>query len=207
MGFDSLPGMLIESRLSDFVEAVAAKTPTPGGGSVSAAVGAMGAALGVMAARYSNAGDAERALDGIKNALLPLVDEDAVAYGQVNAAMTLPKRTEEEKKRRKEALQNALAEAAEVPLKGMMLALRGLEALRGLAPQCNKHLVSDLAGAVRFLEAALSGCGENVKVNAASLVDAVRRERLLQEQGRLAREGEGLRDRMMRDVQNAHGGK
>lgn len=190
--------MLIENRLSDFVEAVAAKTPTPGGGSVSAAVGALGAALGVMAARFSDASDAERALDAVKGEFLKLVDADAQAYGQVNAALALPRASDEEKKRRKEALQNALGEASEVPLHGMLLASRGLRTLLELAPKCNKNLVSDLKGAVSFLEAALSGCGENVLVNAASIVDRVRRDRLEKEHGRLVAEGEDLRARILR---------
>jgi len=192
--FDILGSLVLaESKLSDFLEAVAAKTPTPGGGSVSAAVGALGAALGVMAARFSVHPEAERALDDVKKALLAVVDQDAEAYGQVNSAMALPKSTEEEKKRRKEALQIALSEAAEVPLKGMTLAASGLRSLAGLAPACNRHLVSDLVGAATFLEAALQGCGENVKVNAASLVDKAKRERLESEHARLSSEAGALR--------------
>lgn len=199
--------MLIDSRLSDFVEAVAAKTPTPGGGSVSASVGALGAALGVMTARFSDAADAERALDEIKNGFLPLVDADAKAYGQVNSALALPRTNDEEKKRRKDALQNALVEASEVPLGGMKLALRGLEALLALVPACNKNLVSDLVGAAQFLAAALAGCGENVKINAASMADKDRRGKLEGEHGRLVAESDSLRDRILRDVRKLYGGR
>jgi formiminotetrahydrofolate cyclodeaminase len=170
--------MLIDARFNDLVEAVAAKTPTPGGGSVSAAVGALGSALGIMAARYSDAAEVETGLEEIKGEFLKLVDADAEAYGQVNSAMSLPKGTPDEKVRRKAAVQNALSDAAEVPLKGMALAVRGLSILAALAPRCNKHLVSDLVGAVHFLGAALAGCGENVTVNAASIQDSARRERL-----------------------------
>ena len=189
--------MLIDTRFSDLVEAVAAKTPTPGGGSVSAAVGALGAALGIMTARFSDAFDVEAGLEGVKAEFLKLVDADAEAYGQVNSAMSLPKGTEEEKARRKAAVQNALFEAAEVPLNGMMLAARALGTLAELGPRCNKHLVSDLAGAVHFLEAALAGCGENVRINAASIHDAARRERLEKEHARLVAEGQSLRARAL----------
>jgi formiminotetrahydrofolate cyclodeaminase len=199
--------MLSKDRLSDFVEAVAAKTPTPGGGSVSAAVGALGAALGVMAARFSDAPEAERALDEVKNAFLPLIDQDAEAYGQVNSAMALPKGSDEEKKRRKEALQNALGEAAEVPLQGMALSLRGLRALADLAPRCNRHLVSDLTAAVGFLEAALWGCGENVRINAAGLADKSRREALEKEHGRRTEEGAELRGRALGEVEKLYARK
>src|SRR5262245_7758732 len=184
--------MFADMKLSDFLEKIAAKTPTPGGASVSAAVGAMGAALGVMTARYSDASEPEHALDEIKNEFLALVDSDAEAYGQVNSAMALPKDSDDTKRRRKEALQIALGEASEVPLKGMMLAARGLKALADLAPICNKNLVSDLAGATTFLLSALTGCGENVKINAASLTDKVRRSRLEKEHERLVSEGRGL---------------
>jgi formiminotetrahydrofolate cyclodeaminase len=188
--------MFAEMKLSDFLEKIAAKTPTPGGGSVSAAVGAMGAALGVMTARYSDASEPEHALDEIKNEFLALVDADAEAYGQVNSAMALPKDSDDTKRRRKEALQIALGEASEVPLKGMMLAVRGLKALADLAPTCNKNLVSDLAGATTFLESALSGCGENVRINMVLLVDKVRRGRLEKEHDRLSAEAKALREKI-----------
>jgi formiminotetrahydrofolate cyclodeaminase len=191
--------MFAEMKLSDFLEKIAAKTPTPGGGSVSAAVGAMGAALGVMTARYSDASDPEHALDEIKNEFLALVDSDAEAYGAVNSAMSLPKDSDDTKRRRKEALQIALGEASEVPLKGMMLAVRGLKALADLAPTCNKNLVSDLAGATTFLQSALTGCGENVKVNAVSLTDKVRRARLEKEHERLVGEGLALAEKIHPD--------
>jgi formiminotetrahydrofolate cyclodeaminase len=199
--------MLIGMKLSDFVEAVAAKTPTPGGGSVSAAVGAMGAALGVMTARYSDAVEPERALDAVKNEFLPLVEADAKAYGQVNTAMALPKGTDEEKNRRKEALQNALVEASDVPLKGMIVAVRGLEALRDLAPRCNKNLVSDLLGAATFLGAAASGCGENVGINAALIKDRDRRGRLDRERARIDAEVSALRSAILREVERLASGK
>jgi formiminotetrahydrofolate cyclodeaminase len=199
--------MLIEQKLADFLEAVAAKTPTPGGGSVAATVGGLGAALGVMVARYSEAAEAEGALDEVKNAFLPLVDQDAEAYGQVNSARRLPKGTEEEKKRRNEVLQNALAEAAEAPLKGMALAVRGLQALADLAPQCNRHLASDLAGAAYCLEAALAGCGENVRVNAAALLDPERRARLQEERARLLGNGAALKERILKEVEVLHARK
>jgi glutamate formiminotransferase/formiminotetrahydrofolate cyclodeaminase len=193
--------MLVDTRFSDFVEAVAAKTPTPGGGSVSAAVGALGTALGIMTARYSDAADVETALEEVKAEFLKLVDDDAKAYGQVNSAMSLPKGTEEEKLRRKAAVQNALSDAAEVPLKGMQLAARALGTLTGLAPRCNKHLASDLAGAVHFLEAALTGCGENVTVNASALHDTARRERLGKEHARIVAEGQALRASILKVIQ------
>jgi len=199
--------MFAEMKLSDFLEKIASKTPTPGGGSVSAAVGAMGAALGVMTARYSESSEPEHALDEVKNEFLVLVDADAEAYGQVNSAMALPKDSDDTKRRRKEALQIALGEASEVPLKGMMLALRGLKALADLAPNCNKNLLSDLSGAATFLESALTGCGENVRINAASLTDKVRRARLEKEFDRLTQEAKACGARIHQTVEQLYGRK
>ena len=199
--------MFAEMKLSDFLEKIAAKTPTPGGGSVSAAVGAMGAALGVMTARYSDASDPEHALDEIKNEFLVLVDADAEAYGQVNSAMALPKDSDDTKRRRKEALQIALGEASEVPLKGMLIAVRGLKVLADLAPKCNKNLTSDLEGAATFLESALAGCGENVKINALALTDKVRRARLEKERSSLLDDAKELRERIHKGVELLYAAK
>jgi formiminotetrahydrofolate cyclodeaminase len=199
--------MFAEMRLADFLEKIAAKTPTPGGGSVSAAVGAMGAALGVMTARYSEVSEAEGILDEVKKEYLALVDADAEAYGQVNSAMSLPKDSDDTKRRRKEALQIALGEASEIPLKGMLLSVRGLKALADLAPKCNKHLTSDLSAAATFLESALSGCGENVRVNSGSLTDKVRRGRLEKERTRLMEEGKSLRELVRKGVELLYAGK
>lgn len=199
--------MFPEMKLSDFLEKIAAKTPTPGGGSVSATVGAMGAALGVMTARYSEVTEVEGPLDDLKNEFMVLIDADAEAYGQVNSAMSLPKDSDDTKRRRKEALQIALGEASEVPLKGMLLAVRGLRALSDLAPRCNKHLMSDLSAAATFLESALSGCGENVRVNALALTDKVKRGRLEKERTRLIEEGRNLREQIRKGVELLYAGK
>jgi formiminotetrahydrofolate cyclodeaminase len=199
--------MFGEMKLSDFLEKIAAKTPTPGGGSVSAAVGAMGAALGVMTARYSEFSEPEGILDDVKKEFLLLVDSDAEAYSQVNSAMSLPKDSDDTKRRRKEALQIALGEASEIPLKGMLLAVRGLKALADLTPKCNKHLTSDLSASATFLESALSGCGENVRVNGNSLTDKVRRARLEKERTRLMEEGKQLREQVRKGVELLYAGK
>jgi len=199
--------MHVESRISDFLEAVAAKKPTPGGGSVSALVGALGASLGVMTARYSDDSEAERDLEAVKAALLPLVDQDAEAYGLVASAMSLPKDSDETKRRRKAALQNAFGEAAEVPLQAMRHGVQGLEALARLAPRCNKHLTSDLFGSALFLASAVEGCGENVAVNAASLADKEQRSRLEDERGRLVAQAQRLRSDVVRSIEAAAAGK
>jgi formiminotetrahydrofolate cyclodeaminase len=199
--------MFAEDRIKDFLESVAAKRPTPGGGSVSAVVGALGAALGVMTARYSEDADAEAALDALKNEFAALADADAEAYGLVTSAQSLPKDNEETKRRRKTALQAALADASEVPLKGMGMAAKGLEVLAGLSARCNKHLISDLAAACGFVWAALEGCAENVRINAGALTDAERRGRLEAERARLLAAGAESRMRIAKAVEAVYASK
>jgi formiminotetrahydrofolate cyclodeaminase len=199
--------MFADDKIKDFLESVAAKRPTPGGGSVSAVVGSLGAALGVMTARYSEDTDSEGALDVLKNEFAALADADAEAYGLVTSAMSLPKDSEETKRRRKTALQSAFADAAEVPLKGMTMAVKGLDVLSILAKRCNKHLVSDLASACGFLWAALEGCAENVRVNSASLHDAERRLRLDSERSRLLAAGAEHRNGILKAVEAAYASK
>jgi formiminotetrahydrofolate cyclodeaminase len=199
--------MYADDRIKDFLEAVAAKRPTPGGGSVSAVVGSLGAALGVMTARFSDDAESEQALDVLKGELVALADADAEAYGLVASAMSLPKDSDDTKRRRKAALQTALGDASEVPLKGMAMCAKGLDVLAGLAGKCNKHLVSDLAGACGFLWAALEGCGENVKINAGSLSDKERRARLEAERARLLAAGAEARARVGRAVEAVYAAK
>lgn len=195
--------MLSDMKLADFVEAVAAKTPTPGGGSVAATAASLGAALGIMAARFSQGPEPQEAagrLEGLKAELLPLIDQDAEAYDRVSSAFGLPKGTEEEKKRRKDVIQNALKEAAQVPLKVMMISLRALEALASYAPKCNRNLASDLGGAMLMLSAGLETAAYNVRINAASITDRAVREGLQQEDRKLMGRAGELRSQLLREL-------
>ncbi len=203
-------GALSQMRLVDFLEAVAAKTPTPGGGSVSAAACAMGSALGIMAARFSDGDSTNEGasqLEELKGALAELVDADAEAYNLVVAAYRLPKETEEGKVRRSGAVQNALGEAAEVPLKGMQAAVRALTALGQMAPHVNRNLASDLATAAYLLDSGLNGCEENVRINAGSMKDRKQGARLRKEAAALGRKGKTLRARILRAVKKSNGKK
>jgi len=196
--------MLVDMKLREFVEAVAAKTPTPGGGAVAAAACSMGAALGIMAARYSEGPEAQAsagALEDLKVALVPLVDQDAEAYDAVSTAFGLPKGTDEEKKRRKAAVQTALKDAAEVPLQTMMTAVRALEAVASLAPHGNRNLASDLASGAIMLTAGLECASHNVLINAAMIVDKEVAERLTAEDERLRVRAQELRKSVLKDVE------
>jgi glutamate formiminotransferase/formiminotetrahydrofolate cyclodeaminase len=183
--------MLVDLSLRDFSAAVAAKTSTPGGGSVAAFAATMGSALGAMAARYSEGpacAAAADSLDALRARFLQLVDRDTEAYSKVSAAYGMPKKTDEEKKARRAAVQAAVVDAANVPLEGMRAVIEALKALEPLAMSCNKNLASDLASGAHLLRAGLESCGWNVRINAASLADADLREDLDSEDARLRAE-------------------
>ncbi len=188
--------MLTQLSLAEFADRTAAKEPTPGGGSVAAYVGTVGAALGAMAARFTEGkkGFEEHrsalareidALDTLRGRLTELVEADAAAYSTVTGAYKLPKGTPEEKEARKAAIQEALDVALKPPLAICRTAVEGLEVLSGLAPHTNPNLISDVAVAAFALGAACRSAWINVLINLSGLKDAERK-------GALAAEGAGL---------------
>lgn len=183
--------MIVDMTLRDFAAAVAAKTSTPGGGSVAAYASSLGSALGAMAARYSEGEACQKAagdLDALRARFLKLVDQDTEAYSKVSAAYKLPKKTDADKAARTQAIQAALVDAANVPLEGMRAVIEALKALEPLTLACNKNLASDLASGALLLRAGLEGCGWNVRINAEGLGDHDRREDLESEDARLRAE-------------------
>lgn len=171
---------LRERSLAEYCSAVADRTPTPGGGSVSALVGALAAALAEMASRFSAAkaedAAAQAALEGAlerfsrqREALLAAVDEDCAAYESVRDAMRLPRGTEEERRLRREAIERATRRAMGVPLEAMRVVSEVLEELGRTAPHVRAQLASDLGCAAWCARAALEGLSLNVSINAASL--------------------------------------
>jgi formiminotetrahydrofolate cyclodeaminase len=173
---------LADLSLAAFAERLAARTPTPGGGSQAAYLVASGAALVSMAFRFTSGekyAAVERAmaaraaeLDTLRPKALGLVDADARAYDAVTAAFGLPKASEGEKAERKAAVQAALKRALEVPFETMGLALAGLELAGAGAADLNKNLASDCAVGASSLRAALEGALLNVRINALSIQDA-----------------------------------
>lgn len=166
----------------EFVGAVAAETPTPGGGSVSALGGALAAALGEMvcritlrrksfAAHYSALEESLSRLNNLRARLAGNIDRDAQSYEAVVAAMKLPKSTESEARQRAKAIEEASKQAAAVPLETAEMAsevARIVEALRSITvPQA----ASDLAVARYLAEASVRGAIENVRANLPSIQD------------------------------------
>lgn len=173
---------LISMNLKDFADETASDSPAPGGGSISAYVGSLGAALGAMMANLS-AGKrgwedkvsmySEYASKGqlIKDKLLKLVDEDTNAFNKIMSAFGLPKTNDEEKKIRTEAIENATKYACEVPYEVMQTAYSTLELLGELAIKGNQNSISDAGVGALCIQAAVKGAYFNVLINAQGLKD------------------------------------
>lgn len=191
------PGPLSGLPLATFVDRVAARTPTPGGGSVAALVAALGAALGAMVGwltygkrRFETEDPVMRRilppLHTATRALVPLVDEDAAAYDRYSEALRLPQAGPDEAAAREAALQEALRGAVEVPLRVMRLADGCWEAMLEMADHGNPASLTDLAVGARALETGMWGASRNVAVNLEGIADEGFRREAVAEAERLA---------------------
>jgi len=182
---------LIDSTLKQFAEETASESPAPGGGSISAYVGALGAALGSMVANLSAhkrgwenrwkefSNWAEKGKYCHAN-LLKCVDEDTQAFNQIMKAFELPKTTEQEITIRKDAIQEATKKAIEIPLKVMKLAYESMEILKAMAETGNPNSVSDTGVGALCARTAVEGAFLNVKINAAGLKDEIYLKKILE---------------------------
>ena len=173
---------LAKMNLIDFANKTSSESPAPGGGSISAYCGALGAALSTMVANlsankrgwddkwefYSNCG--EQSL-GYQNKLVSLVDEDTLAFNKIMAAISLPKDSSEQKKIRSKALQNATKYAIEVPFQIMQTAFACLESIKCMAEFGNPNSISDAGVAVLCIRTAVMGAFLNVRINCKDLND------------------------------------
>ncbi len=173
---------LVDMSCRDFADETASESPAPGGGSISAYMGALAAALGTMVANLSShkAGWDERwkefsdwADKGrvLQDRLIQLVDEDTQAFNRIMAALAMPKNSEAEKAVRREALQAATLYATQVPLQTMKAACACFDLLEAMAREGNPASVSDAGVGALAAEAAVQGAGLNVRINAAGLAD------------------------------------
>lgn len=168
--------------LRAFMEETASESPAPGGGSVSAYMGALGSALGTMVANLSSHkkgwdekwrefSDWAEKGKSVQNKLLDLVDEDTEAFNMIMEAFRLPKNNDKEKKERTEAIQNATRQAIMVPYRVMETAYSAFPLIREMAEKGNPSSVSDAAVGALALRACIRGAFLNVKINAAGLND------------------------------------
>ncbi|MBL7724895.1 MAG: glutamate formimidoyltransferase [Chitinophagaceae bacterium] len=169
---------LVNMSLSDFADETASESPAPGGGSISAYVGALGVSLATMVANlsshkkgwddrweeFSNWADKGEQL---KNELVKLVDADTKAFNQIMLAFSLPKSTDEEKAARTKAIQEATKFAIEIPFKVMQASHNSMEVIKAMADIGNPNSVSDAGVGALCARSAVMGAFMNVRINAA----------------------------------------
>lgn len=198
---------LADLTVKEFVEETSRESPAPGGGTIAATMGALGAALGAMVANLSahKRGWDDRwqefsvkAEEGQKlmNKLMHLIDEDTDAFNEIMAAFGLPKGTDEEKAARMEAIQTATRHAAEVPLETVKCSYEVFDLCRAMAQEGNPASVSDAGVGALAARAAVRGAALNVRINAASLADKAVAEALISE----ATDYEGKAERMEQEI-------
>lgn len=179
---DNKEEKLVDMTCEAFANETASESPAPGGGSISAYMGSLGAALGTMVANLSShkPGWDERweefsewAEKGeiIKNELLRLVDEDTRSFNRIMDAFGMPKKNDEEKAARSKAIQEATKYAIEIPFETMQKAYSVFEICEAMVDKGNPNSVSDAGVGALCARSAVMGAFLNVKINASSLKD------------------------------------
>ena len=203
---------LVDMTCKEFALETASESPAPGGGSISAYMGALGASLGAMVANLSShkagwdeqweyfSDYAERGQQ-LLSELLALVDEDTEAFNRIMAVFAMPKGTPEEKAARSAALQEATLYATQVPLKTMKASLRVFEIVEAMAASGNPNSVSDAGVGALAARSAVLGAQLNVKINAAGLKDRAVADSLTAEAAQIAQQAVEFEQRVL-DIVN-----
>jgi len=179
---DKSSNKLISMTLTDFADETASESPAPGGGSIAAYTGVLGASLATMVANLSShkkgwdnrweefSNWAEKG-QYYKDELLKLVDLDTVAFNKIMEGFSLPKSTDEEKAARDKAIQDATKYAIEIPFKVMQMAHGSLEVIKAMVEIGNPNSVTDAGVAALCARTAVLGAFMNVKINASGYMD------------------------------------
>lgn len=207
-GADKLTALTVKG----FADETLRESPAPGGGSVAAYMGALGAALGTMVANLSAHKPgwddrweefsrwADKGVE-LEAELLHLVDEDTEAFNRIMTAFGMPKNTDEDKRLRSEAIQKATLFAAQVPLETMKASFKAFEICKAMAETGNPNSVSDAGVGALAARAAVLGAGLNVKINASSLKDKAQAEALINEANNLMAEADKAEREVMEIVE------
>lgn len=190
---------LTDMTLTAFADETSSESPAPGGGSISAYMGALGAALGTMVAnlsahkagwdeRWEEFSDAAEKGRNIQDRLIALVDEDTEAFNRIMDVFAMPKGTPEEKAARSAALQDATLYATQVPLRTMKTSFEAFDLLEEMARKGNPASVSDVGVGALAARSAVFGAWLNVKINAAGLKDREKADAILAEAEKIADE-------------------
>ena len=180
---DKAESKLVAMNLIDFADETASESPAPGGGSISAYIGSLGAALATMVAnlsshkkgwdsRWKEFSDWAEKAQQYKDELLKLVDLDTLAFNKIMEAMGLPKSTSEEKTIRDQAIQDATKYAIEIPFKVMQAAYGSMTVIKAMVEEGNPNSITDVGVAALCARSAVIGAFMNVKINASGYKDA-----------------------------------
>ena len=203
--------MLVEKTLKGFSHVLASDSPAPGGGSVAALSGSLGADLVSMVCNLSigkkeyeeSQSELEEALKKSRNLsseLLERVDLDTQAFNGVMKAFKMPKETEEQKQKRKDAIQKGFREAVQSPLAIAHACLEVLRVSESLLGKSNTNAISDLGVSAQQAYAGLEGAVMNVKINLPSIKDNDFVEKTSRETEELLAEGRDVCDKITKFV-------
>lgn len=210
---DAMNEKLISMTVKAFANETAADSPAPGGGSVAAAVGAFGVALGTMVANLSASkrGWEDRTAEfspwaekgqQLKDKMLALVDEDTRAFNTIMTAFGLPKDTEEQKSARKAAIQQASKYATEVPFRTLETAVDAIPLIQEMINKGNPNSLSDAGVGAACLLTAMQGAWMNVLINAQGLDDKAWAADITAKAEKLIQEGCSACNAMVTEVEN-----
>jgi len=205
---------LVRMTVKGFAAETASESAAPGGGSISAYMGALGAALATMVAnlsahkrgwddRWKEFSDVAEKGQALMTELLALVDEDTAAFNRIMDVFSMPKGTPEEKAARAAAMEEATLYAASVPLKTMEASLKALPLALEMARKGNPASASDAGVAALAAVAGIRGAALNVRINAAGLTDKAPAEPLLKRADAIVAEALALQDKVLDEV-NKH---
>ena len=200
----------------EFLDALAAGQPTPGGGGAAALTGSMAAALLSMVIhftigkkKYAEVEAEMQAIrvvaENLRSELTQAVEDDSAAFETVMGALKLPKSTDEQKKARDAAIIHATLNAAHIPLRVCEDAVKVMELALKCAQRGNLNAISDAASGFAMARAALTAAGYNVKINVASLADKSLGEKMLVKLTELEKEADSL-EKEMRETMKSRGG-
>ncbi|UCG94150.1 MAG: cyclodeaminase/cyclohydrolase family protein [Candidatus Aerophobus sp.] len=209
--------MYLDQPLRSFLEDTASKTPTPGGGSVAALVGSLGAALLCMVGNFTlgkpkfekverDIREILKEADKLKEGLSGLIQEDIEVYTRFSQTSRMPRDTSELKEKRRQALQIALKDAAQVPLTAAKLALRLLELAQLLLSKGNPNLITDVGVGALLADAALQSAALNVQINLGYIKDEEFRKRTSSVLSSMLSQGQEIKDKVVKGVRDALAG-
>ena len=205
---------LIEMTLTGFVDTAASDAPAPGGGSVSALEGALGAALTSMVCaltlgkkKYADVQDlaasTEKQAIALKDRYLDIIDRDTEAFNAVSAVFSMPKETDADKAARKAAMQAALKLCTATPMEMMELAVETLRMIDTVSGKLNASAASDLGCAILAMKSAIQGAWLNVLINVGGIDDAAFAKEAREKGERMLAEALPLADRLFGEIENS----